>query len=192
MLNSVQPYFKNQMDYVRQFIMSPRTFGSLAPSSHWLCNRMAGLAESWDQVNTVAELGAGNGVLTRRLLESLAPEAELDAYEIQSDLIRQLYELVACDARLNVIARSAEQLSRNYDLIFSCLPLLSIPMMSRLRILRQVRERLNPGGTLILFQYSRMCEKLLSRYFLWTKVYEVRNFPPAWIYVCIPHRNSTQ
>lgn len=188
-MNSVQPYLKHQMDYVRQFVSSPRTFGSLAPSSPWLCNRMAGLA-TWQQANVIAELGAGDGVLTRKLLDRLAPGATLDAYEINSDLVRQLHGLAANDARLNVVAQSAEHLNRNYDLIFSCLPLLSIPLGPRLRILRQVRERLNPDGTLIQFQYSSMSEKLLSRYFEWTKIYEVRNFPPAWIYVCTPYKDS--
>ncbi|PVZ87867.1 methyltransferase [Serratia sp. S1B] len=191
MLNHAQLYLRHQMDYLRQFVKSPRTFGSLTPSSPWLCNRMANLAD-WEQANAVAELGAGDGVLTRRLLNRLAPDAELDAYEIQTDLARQLHGLAGRDARLRVITQSAEQLNRNYDLIFSCLPLLSIPVMPRLRILRQVRERLNPGGTLIQFQYSLMSENLLSRYFNWTKVYEMRNFPPAWIYVCTPHRNSAR
>lgn len=187
MLETVQPYLKHQMDYIRQFILSPRTFGSLAPSSPWLCNRMSGLAD-WGRATTVAELGAGDGILTRRLLKKLALDAELDAYEIQPNLTRKLQDLAAQDHRLNVINQSAECLDRHYDLIFSCLPLLSLPAVTRLRILRQIRDQMNPGGTLIQFQFSLMSEKLLSRYFEWTRVYEVRNFPPAWIYVCIPHQ----
>jgi phospholipid N-methyltransferase len=185
MLNTVQPYLKHQMSYVRQFIKSPRTFGSLVPSSPWLCNRMAGLAD-WTLAVTVAELGAGDGVLTRRLLDRLAPDAQLDAWEIQPELAVQLRKLAEHDPRLQVISRSAEQLERHYDVIFSCLPLLSLPLMARLRILHKVRERLTPGGLFIQFQYSQLSEKLLSRYFVWHRVYEVRNVPPAWIYVCTP------
>jgi phospholipid N-methyltransferase len=187
MLNFVQPYLKHQLDYVRQFIKSPRTFGSLAPSSAWLCNRMVGLAD-WRQAYTIAELGAGDGVLTRRLLDRMIPSAQLDAYEIQPELVGKLQEMAERDARLHVITRSAEQLDRNYDIIFSCLPLLSIPVIPRLRILRQVQERLEPAGKLIQFQYSLLSERLLSRYFDWTRVYEIRNLPPAWVYVCTPHR----
>ncbi|EPS0558332.1 class I SAM-dependent methyltransferase [Enterobacter roggenkampii] len=191
MLNAVQStvltYLKYQMGYVRQFVKSPRTFGSLVPSSPWLCHRMAGLAD-WTQASTVAELGAGDGVLTRRLLNKLAPDGQLDAWEIQPELARLLRELADNDPRLQVMARSAERLERDYDIIFSCLPLLSIPRFPRLRILRQVCERLRPGGVLIQFQYSPLSERLLSRYFEWTRVYEVRNIPPAWIYVCTPRR----
>lgn len=185
-LSTVQPYLKHQAGYVRQFIKSPRTFGSLTPSSPWLCHRMAGLAD-WATASRVAELGAGDGVLTRRLLDRLAPDAQLDAWEIQPELAEQLRMLAEGDPRLQVFTRSAERLDRDYDVIFSCLPLLSIPLTPRLRILRQVRDRLLPGGVLIQFQYSPLSEKLLSRYFEWTRIYEVRNIPPAWIYVCTPH-----
>ncbi|EAA2100125.1 TPA: methyltransferase domain-containing protein [Salmonella enterica subsp. enterica serovar Bredeney] len=189
-LSTVQPWLKHQVGYVRQFIKSPRTFGSLAPSSPWLCNRMAELAD-WTQATTVAELGAGDGVLTRRLLDRMASDAQLDAWEIQPELAGQLRTLAERDHRLQVFSRSAERLERHYDIIFSCLPLLSIPVIPRLRILNRVRERLNPGGVFIQFQYSTLSEKLLSRYFEWTRVYEVRNIPPAWIYVCTPHRKNT-
>lgn len=184
-LNTVQLYLKHQVEYVRQFIKSPRTFGSLAPSSPWLCQRMAGLAD-WKTASTVAELGAGDGVLTRRLLTKLAPDGQLDAWEIRPELAKQLRILAEEDPRLQVITQSAERLERNYDIIFSCLPLLSIPLITRLRILHQVRERLTPRGVLIQFQYTPLSEKYLSRYFEWSKVYEVRNIPPAWIYVCTP------
>lgn len=185
-LNGVPPYLKHQMSYVRQFIKSPRTFGSLAPSSPWLCQRMAEIAD-WTSVYTVAELGAGDGVLTRRLLDRLAPDGHLDAWEIQPALVEKLQVIAAQDPRLQVINRSAEQLDRHYDVIFSCLPLLSIPVMPRMRIMHRVRERLNPAGLLIQFQYSTMSEKLLSRYFNWIRIYEIRNIPPAWIYICTPH-----
>lgn len=133
----------------------------------------------------------GDGVLTRRLLDRMAPDTQLDAWEIQPELVGQLRSLAEHDHRLQVISRSAERLERHYDVIFSCLPLLSIPVIPRLRILNRVRERLNPGGVFIQFQYSPLSEKLLSRYFEWTRVYEVRNIPPAWIYVCTPHRKNT-
>ncbi|ELD0488122.1 methyltransferase domain-containing protein [Escherichia coli] len=190
MLNVIQsilpPYLKHHVRYVRQFIKSPRTFGSLVPSSPWLCNRMARLVD-WTQAATVAELGAGDGVLTRRLLYRLAPDAHLDAWEIQPELAEQLCALAESDSRLQVITCSAERLNRHYDVIFSCLPLLSLPVQVRLRILNKVRKHLNSGGLYIQFQYSTLLEKSLSRYFEWTRVYEARNIPPAWIYICTPH-----
>lgn len=175
----------HQIRYMKRFVLSPRTFGSLAPSSTWLCNRMLRLADL-DKAMVIAELGAGDGVLTQRLLKCLAPGAELDAYEIQPDMAGMLQQIADNDTRLTVLSQSAQQLVRNYDVIFSCLPLLSFPVLLRLQILRQVRARMNPGGCLIQFQYSRLSERFLSRYFRWSREYEVLNFPPAWVYYCTP------
>lgn len=183
----IYSYVKQRARYIRQFCISPRAFGSLSPSSRWLCRKMISLAD-WKKVKTVAELGAGDGVLTHWLLTRLALGTQLDAYEIDEKLAKQLQMLSAQDNELNVFIQSAEVLNRNYDLIFSCLPLLSMPIAQRLRIVREVHMKLNPGGTFILYQYSVMSEKLLSRYFEWIRVFEFRNIPPAWIYICTPHK----
>ncbi len=182
-------HLTQQLAYFRQFFCAPRTFGTLVPSSPWLCQRMVNQAD-WPHALRVAELGAATGVLTRRILRHMRADARLDAYEIAPDFVRILEK--NADTRLNVVAQSAEHLRCRYDVIFSCLPLLSIPAPVSVRILRQARASLNPGGVMIQFQYSPMSEKLLSRYFEWEKVYEMRNFPPAWVYICTPRDDERQ
>jgi len=184
MSSTVKLQLKHHFSYLQQFIASPRTVGTLVPSSPWLCNTMLKQVE-WDSALSIAELGAADGVLTKRILAKMRPDAELGAYEIQPNFIQQLKRIE--DPRLQVLARSAEQLERDYDVIFSCLPLLSIPLRISLRILQQAQKTLRTrNGTLVLFQYSQLSEKILSRYFSWTKVREVRNFPPALVYICKP------
>lgn len=185
MSNIPSPPFRQYMDYLRLFVSAPRDFGTLVPSSPWLCQKMIDAAP-WENVQRIAELGAGDGVLTRRILQRMRPDARLDAYEIQPILVRRLEEIN--DPRLRVIAHSAEKLQNRYDLIFSCLPLASLPLSTRVRILRQSYNRLNTGGYFIQFQYSPLNERLLSLYFEWQKMYEIRNFPPAWVYICTPNR----
>lgn len=177
------PVLKQYVSYLKQFAASPRSFGTLAPSSPWLCRRMLD-AVKWGNALAIAELGAADGVLTRRILQQMSPEGMLDAYEIQPELTEQLSEID--DPRLHVIAHSAEKLRNNYDLIFSGLPLSSLPLRTRIRILRQSRSHLNPGGYFIQFQYSPIRERQLSLYFSWRKTCEIRNFPPAWVYICTP------
>lgn len=188
-LNLTKEYLKRQGHYLREFITAPGTFGTLVPSSPWLCNKMLMMAE-WQDALTVAELGAGDGVLTKKLLSRMTLEARLDAYEISTDMAASLQQLARQDPRLNVIIKSATQLNCNYDIIFCCLPLLSIPPFTRLRIIRKIYRQLNPGGRLILFQYSLLSEKTLSRYFSWKRTYEARNFPPAWVYECTPIQDA--
>ncbi len=184
MLNATRLQLKNHFSYLQQFMASPRTVGALAPSSPWLCQAMLNQIE-WTQNLTIAELGAAGGVLTKRILGRMRADAQLDVYEIQASFVHQLQQID--DGRLRVMAYSAERLERDYDVIFSCLPLLSIPVRIRVRILQQAQQRLRAnGGTLVLFQYSHLSEKALSRYFHWKKRLEVRNFPPALVYVCTP------
>ena len=125
----------------------------LAPSS----------SAHWGVSLSIAELGAANGVLTKGILSRMRRDAMLDAYEINPGFIGQLRTID--DRRLNVVAASAERLINPYDIVFSCLPLLSLPLRISMRILNQIRQQMSADGLFIQFQYSPLSETLLSRYF---------------------------
>ncbi|MBU9833118.1 class I SAM-dependent methyltransferase [Rahnella rivi] len=176
---------QNQFFYLQNFISSPRTMGTLMPSSPWLCHAMLNQID-WTTSLHIAELGAADGVLTRRILNRMRADARLDAFEIQPAFIRKLN--LIDDPRLQVMAHSAEHLTGGYDAVFSCLPLLSIPTRISMRILQRTQQQLKEkDGVLVLFQYSHLSEKMLSRYFTWKKIRVVKNFPPALVYICKPH-----
>jgi len=172
---------KTYASYVRQFIADPRATGSVIPSSAMLCHTMMNQAD-WGRSLAIAELGAANGVLTNGILSRMRADAVLDAYEINPGFVDQLQMIN--DRRLNVVAASAETLINPYDIVFSCLPLLSLPLRVSMRILNQVRERMSSHSLFIQFQYSPLSEKLLSRYFHWQRIVVMRNVPPALVYVC--------
>lgn len=139
----------------------------------------------WATSLEIAELGAADGVLTRRILSRMRADAKLEAFEIQPAFVRKLNQMD--DPRLQVMANSAEHMSTQYDAVFSCLPLLSMPVRTSIRILQANRQQLKEkDGVLVLFQYSHLSEKLLSRYFTWKKIRVVKNFPPALVYICKP------
>lgn len=183
MLNATRLQLMNHFAYLQQFMASPRTVGTLAPSSPWLCQAMLNQVE-WTRALSIAELGAADGVLTKRILGRMRADAGLEAFG--STAFRASAAGID-DRRLQVMAHSATQMATDYDVVFSCLPLLSIPVRISVRILQQARQRLLArNGTLVLFQYSHLSEKLLSRYFHWKRLRVVRNFPPALVYVCTP------
>ncbi|WP_037378332.1 class I SAM-dependent methyltransferase [Serratia sp. M24T3] len=183
-INATRLTIKNQFSYLQKFISSPRTFGTLAPSSPWLCQAMVNQLD-WSKTLKIAEFGAADGVLTKRILDKMRADAQLQAFEIQPSFIHQLNRID--DRRLQVLGYSAEHLEGEFDAIFCCLPLLSIPTRISMKILQRAQQRLKEkDGTLILFQYSRLSEKMLSRYFTWKKIRVVKNFPPALVYVCKP------
>jgi phospholipid N-methyltransferase len=139
----------------------------------------------WTKTLKIAEFGAADGVLTKRILDKMRADAQVQAFEIQPNFIHKL-NLIE-DRRLQVMGYSAEHLEGDFDAIFCCLPLLSIPTRVSMKILQRAQQRLREkDGELILFQYSHLSEKLLSRYFSWKKIRVVKNFPPALVYVCKP------
>ncbi|MBT0723266.1 methyltransferase [Rosenbergiella sp. S61] len=181
MLASAINMFRSKAGFVQQFIRNPRAIGSITPSSHILCETMAQCAD-WQKVTRAAELGAGDGVLTRVLLQHLAQNASLDVFEISPSLVKKLRQIQ--DERMSIHSHSAEHLSGHYDVIFSGLPLLSLPAKIRHAILEKVHETLAPGGVFIQFQYTSLTQPELSRYFIWERQRVLKNVPPAWVYRC--------
>lgn len=142
-------------------------------------------AADWTKVQRSAELGGGDGVLTRILLQNMQQQASLDVFEISPLLVKKLKQI--SDPRLHIYSNSAEHLSGQYDVIFSGLPLLSLPAKLRHTILERVHETLAPGGLFIQFQYTSLTQPELSRYFTWQRERVLKNVPPAWVYRCQHH-----
>ncbi|AUH02083.1 methyltransferase domain-containing protein [Prodigiosinella confusarubida] len=187
MLATTFNLMRSKAHFVHQFIKHPRSMGSLTPSSITLCNTMAEGA-NWSSAMAIAELGAGDGVLTRILLSRMQPQARLDAFEISPSLLIKLRAID--DPRLKVRPCSAEYLAGKYDVIFSGLPLLSLPVSVRDAVLSAVRESLTPDGVFIQFQYTSLTQQDLSRYFIWERTRVLKNIPPAWVYRCMLNYRS--
>lgn len=189
MLASAISMVRSKAGFVQQFIRNPRKMGSITPSSMALCESMAGCAD-WMKVERVAELGAGDGVLTKVLLNSMSADTVLDVFEISPPLVSKLRMIN--DPRVNVHAISAERLNEKYDAIFSGLPLLSLPVPLRHAILAAVHRSLTPGGVFVQFQYTSLTQSELSRYFTWERQRVLKNVPPAWVYRCTDHWSQHQ
>jgi phospholipid N-methyltransferase len=178
------PSIKNQLNYIRTFIASPRTMGTLFPSSSRLCHTMISQVD-WSRPLKISELGAAHGVLTRRILCRMRTDAELEAFEIQPTFVEKLTAID--DDRLSVLNYSAEYMNTDYDVVFSCLPFTSLPIRTSARILYKTRTKLKEkNGVLVMFQYSTISEKMLSRHFTWKRKLVINNIPPAFVYTCRP------
>jgi len=184
MLASAMTFMRTKATFVHQFIRNPRMMGSITPSSETLCRTMTG-AVQWSDTLRIAELGAGDGVLTRQILAQMPSDATLDAFEISTALADNLAALG--DPRMTVRTCSAEYLNGEYDAILSGLPLLSLPPELREAILRAVFNALRPDGVFVQFQYTSLTQPDLSRYFTWERQRVLKNVPPAWVYRCTRH-----
>ncbi|CCG86335.1 class I SAM-dependent methyltransferase [Erwinia piriflorinigrans] len=193
---SALSYLKNKVGYIQEFIADPRNTGTIAPSSQTLCRAMSE-AVDWQRALHIAELGAGDGVLTRHLLSLMREDARLQTFETNPRFYSSLNSMQDRDPRLQVMAKSAENLHGQFDAIFSCLPLLSLPYALRHRILKRAATQLAPGGIFVQFQYTSLSEPLLSSYFAWSRKRVLANLPPAWVYqgnplTALPHPSAVR
>ncbi|WP_165678558.1 class I SAM-dependent methyltransferase [Metapseudomonas otitidis] len=172
-----------QIKYIKQYIQSPGEFGTVCPASKWLCQEMLSNI-NFDNVNIIAELGSADGVFTKKILSKVSKKTKLDAYEINEKFASDLCFIAKSNDNLSVFLSSAELLKNRYDLIFSCLPFLSLPIKIRLKIINNIYDNLNVNGSFILYQYTRNIERILSEKFTFSRKLVLRNIPPAYVYVC--------
>ena len=68
----------------------PEVIGAVAPSSHELAGSMLKHIDCNKTPKKILEVGAGTGVVTKRILKCLKPKDELLVYEIEPDLCASL------------------------------------------------------------------------------------------------------
>ena len=176
---------------------------AIAPSSRFLAAAMVCPLPLW-RAKTIVELGPGTGVMTRELLDSLAPDAKLLAFEVNDRFVGYLRENFP-DPRLEVISAGAEQAGEELkrrgiekvDAVLSSLGLGLLPEELMGQIFEGLLPTLAPTSVFTQFQYvhrMRMdngrpayfdAAALLSRYFpIVNRRTIMRNLPPAFVYDC--------
>lgn len=174
--------------FLRSFLEHPRLVGAVLPTSRRAVRDMLDLAPV-ERARHVVELGAGTGVYTREILARLGPGASLLALEIDPRMARELAARMS-DARLRVLAESAEQVEAHLDgeradVIVSGLPFTSLPTPVRGAVLAAARRALAPDGTMLVLQYSPLVEGELRRTFgSVTRRISPLNVPPAFLFAC--------
>ncbi len=187
----MQTPIQQQLDFLRESLKNLRATGSILPSSATLCKR---IAEKIDpaQANVVVELGPGDGVITRYILERLRPDARLLIFEINEAFIVRLRNDFE-DDRLVIIHDTAENMERHFkalgisevDYFISGIPFVALPESLVVTITRLCRLWLKAGGQFVQFHYSPMLIRLYKRVFGNADVDFVPwNVPPAIIVVC--------
>jgi ornithine lipid N-methyltransferase len=166
---------------------------SIAPSSRWL-SRTTVRNIAWDRVDTLIELGAGTGPITRVLAERARPECRVIVVERDPDFARLLrqrfgslsnFEIVEGDVR-ELAPLMAERGIHRVDHVISGLPVPSFPRELRDALIRMVRTILRPEGT-----FNQITEipwvywPFYRRYFDHVQfAFEPRNLPPSGAYFC--------
>lgn len=117
--------------FLRKFLRHGTRVASVAPSSRALATAMCRHVAD-DRPQTIVELGAGTGAVTRVAIERMHPESRLLAVEIDADFAAVLAErcpraeVLRCDVR-DLTEALAERGVERVDVMLSGLPTPSLP-----------------------------------------------------------------
>jgi len=189
--------------FAKQALSTFKTTAAITPSSRYLARAMV-KPLSVSRADTVVELGAGTGVMTRSLLNLLPQNATLIAFEINDRFFNYLKKNFS-DPRLILINASIETLGtelrrrgfERVDAVVSSIGLSYLSDRQRHSLLSEINSFLGLNGLFTQFQYIHGLQfqkgrlnrfkpaPLFQKYFNRVQRKTTwRNLPPAFVFTC--------
>jgi phosphatidylethanolamine/phosphatidyl-N-methylethanolamine N-methyltransferase len=192
--SSVRPLKKPRLDdevrFLRSWIEKPLHVGAVMPSGRLLARTMAQYVDVRSE-GPVVELGPGTGAITNALIEHGVDQKRLVLVEYNPGfcaLLRERYpqaKVVQGDA-YKLRDSLWDALAAPAAAMVSGLPLVTKPMLTRLRLIRDAFVALAPGAPFVQFTYSVVPPIPKSLPGVSTEASERiwMNLPPArvWVY----------
>ena len=148
----------DEVRFLRSWIEKPLHMGAVMPSSKLLARTMAQYVDV-DSKGPVIELGPGTGAITNALIEHGVDQKRLVLVEYNPGfcaLLRDRYpqaKVVQGDAYA-LRASLDNVLDAPASAVVSGLPLVTKPMLTRLKLIRDAFSALAPGAPFVQFTYS--------------------------------------
>ena len=148
----------DEVRFLRSWIEKPLHMGAVMPSSKLLARTMAQYVDV-DSKGPVIELGPGTGAITNALIEHGVDQKRLVLVEYNPGfcaLLRDRYpqaRVVQGDAYA-LRDSLGEVLEAPASAVVSGLPLVTKPMLTRLKLMRDAFMALAPGAPFVQFTYS--------------------------------------
>ncbi len=144
--------------FFRQWLRSPKSMGSVIPSSRFLARAVAGQV-AWRPGQWVVELGGGTGAISQGLIERGVPRDRLVVIELDRSLYGYLKErLPGCLVVQGDATRLGEILPRHgvgeVGTVISGLPMIGMPEAFQSAIIEQSFKVVAEGGFLLQYSYS--------------------------------------
>jgi phosphatidylethanolamine/phosphatidyl-N-methylethanolamine N-methyltransferase len=185
-----KPRLDDEVRFLRSWIEKPLHMGAVMPSSRLLARPMAQYVDVHSE-GPVVELGPGTGAITNALIEHGVDQRRLVLVEYNPGfcaLLRERYpqaKIVQGDA-YKLRESLWDVLPMPASAIVSGLPLVTKPMLTRLRLIRDAFVALAPGAPFVQFTYSVVPPIPKSLPGVSTEASERiwMNLPPArvWVY----------
>ncbi len=181
----------NKFDFLIEAIKNWKQSGTITQSSPNLCKEMVSHLDPNNE-KIVVEFGAGDGVITKYILEKLPHDGKLFSFEINDALFEQMSNII--DPRLVPIYDSAENLGvhldkagiTQIDSVISSIPFVVLPTELTISILEEAKKYLKPGALFVQFNYSKILKGVYKSVFHnFTTKYIIMNTPPAFVFKCV-------
>ena len=178
--------FKFLLEGIKNF----REVGTVTRSGKALSLKMSSFLTSEDKF--VLEVGAGDGALTREILNKMHPDGKLLSFEINPNMYKTLSQI--SDPRLIPINDSAENLESYmaeygidiFDGIISAIPYIVLPESLALLILNLCKKNLKKGKSYTQVHYAKSLTSLYKGVFGNISTHFVFfNIPPAYAFRCL-------
>jgi phosphatidylethanolamine/phosphatidyl-N-methylethanolamine N-methyltransferase len=152
--------FDDEVRFIRSWIEKPLSTGAVIPSGKFLARTMARYVDT-DTTGPVVELGPGTGPVTDALIEHGVDPARLVLVEFNPMFCRMLR---AKFPAATVVQGNAYSLRRALGdaldapaaAVVSGLPLMTKPMITRLRLITDAFAVMAQGGPFIQFTYAML------------------------------------
>lgn len=180
----------DEMRFIRSWFEKPLSIGAVTPSGKVLARTMASYVDP-SIPGPVIELGPGTGPVTEALVEQGVDPSRLVLLEFNPEFCRLLRNRYP---QATVIRGDAYSLSRVLSnmlsepaaAVVSGLPLVTKPLKTRVRLIREAFRLMQPGAPFVQFTYAVMPPIPKSLMGVKTEASERiwMNVPPArvWVY----------
>jgi len=166
-----------------------KTVGAVAATSKFTSKNMVKYMD-FDNAQCLVELGAGDGSITKYILQKMKPETKLICFEINELLIAELRKTVGDDPRVTIVQDDAAKMGEyiqaagfeQVDGVISAIPFVIIPTDE---IIEQAHKYLKKGSKYVQLHYSTAAKKRYQRIFGNVVIdFVMLNVPPAFLHVC--------
>jgi len=172
--------------FLKNFIRNPLRNASVIPSSKKASKAV--LSElDWNKIQTIVELGPGNGTFTKEILSQCKPGTLVILIELEESYIALLEKKFG--NKIQVVHDSAHRIHAvlesfgltKTDLIVSSLPFLPNPI--REQVNNAILWETSQGAAFRFFTYMPPIMKLFYKGMPLRKIrFVLENIPPMWIY----------
>ncbi|WP_283598760.1 class I SAM-dependent methyltransferase [Photobacterium phosphoreum] len=167
-----------------EFLRNPKNTGSIISSSQFLVQEMI---SHISPEGTVIELGAGSGVITRKLATVQSVDT-IYAYENNSIFYKSLTKINKTICVSDLFTMKERHQHQKVKTIISSIPFVNFSTDTRTKALHDISAVLDHGGKLIQYTYLNRCpfgvENLHNNKLILTKIKKVwLNIPPATVFV---------